>query len=79
MTFSEREPFETWCERRRALVEHFLDQILPSAEAEPQRLHEAMRYAVLGGGKRIRPLLVFASGEGFDAPIETLLPVAAAV
>lgn len=79
MTFSEREPFETWCERRRALVEYFLDQILPAAEAEPQRLHEAMRYAVLGGGKRIRPLLVFASGEGFDAPIETLLPVAAAV
>ena len=51
MTFSEREPFETWCERRRALVEHFLDQILPAAEAEPRCLHEAMRYAVLGGGQ----------------------------
>lgn len=79
MTFSEREPFETWCERRRALVEHFLEQILPPADTEPRLLHEAMRYAVLGGGKRVRPLLVFASGEGFGAPIETLLPVAAAV
>ncbi|MBI5780984.1 MAG: polyprenyl synthetase family protein [Rhodocyclales bacterium] len=79
MTSAEREPFETWCERRRACVEHFLDQILPAAEAEPLRLHEAMRYAVLGGGKRIRPLLVFASGEAFAAPAEALLPVAAAV
>lgn len=79
MTFSEREPFETWCERRRALVEHFLEQILPPADTEPRLLHEAMRYAVLGGGKRVRPLLVFASSEGFGAPIETLLPVAAAV
>jgi geranylgeranyl pyrophosphate synthase len=40
-----------------------LDQALPSADVAPQRLHEAMRYAVLSGGKRIRPLLVYAAGE----------------
>ncbi len=36
---------------------------LPAADREPQRLHSAMRYAVLGGGKRIRPLLAYAAGE----------------
>lgn len=79
MTFSEREPFETWCERRRALVEYFLDQILPAAEAEPQRLHEAMRYAVLGGGKRVRPLLAHAAGELAGASAQDVDRVACAI
>jgi len=40
-----------------------LDAVLPSAEERPERLHDAMRYAVFNGGKRIRPLLVYATGE----------------
>jgi farnesyl diphosphate synthase len=44
-------------------VEAALERVLPSGKIAPQRLHDAMRYAVLGGGKRIRPLLVFAAGE----------------
>ncbi len=40
-----------------------LDACLPSADEPPARLHEAMRYAVMNGGKRIRPLLVYATGE----------------
>jgi geranylgeranyl pyrophosphate synthase len=40
-----------------------LDQTLPGADVTPERLHEAMRYAVLNGGKRVRPLLVYATGE----------------
>ena len=50
-------------------VERRLDEALPGAEIVPKRLHEAMRYAVLNGGKRIRPLLVYAAGEclGVDA------------
>ena len=44
-------------------VERRLDEALPGADVVPKRLHEAMRYAVLNGGKRIRPLLVFAAGE----------------
>ena len=46
-----------------------LDACLPSADEAPARLHEAMRYAVMNGGKRIRPLLVYATGEclGVDA------------
>jgi len=40
-----------------------LEQALPGSDESPHRLHEAMRYAVLSGGKRIRPLLVYAAGE----------------
>ena len=47
----------------QARIEAALERLLPSAAIAPQRLHQAMRYAVLGGGKRIRPLLVFAAGE----------------
>jgi farnesyl diphosphate synthase len=47
----------------QARVEAALERVLPSGKIAPQRLHDAMRYAVLGGGKRIRPLLVFAAGE----------------
>ncbi|HTQ73508.1 MAG TPA: farnesyl diphosphate synthase [Burkholderiales bacterium] len=54
--------------RVQARTEAALDRLLPSAAIAPQRLHEAMRYAVLGGGKRIRPLLVFAAGEAGAAP-----------
>jgi farnesyl diphosphate synthase len=44
-------------------METVLHDLLPAADIIPQRLHEAMRYAVLGGGKRVRPLLAFAAGE----------------
>ncbi len=47
----------------RQRVESALDQYLPQSQYSPQRLHEAMRYAVLGEGKRIRPMLVYAAGE----------------
>ena len=44
-------------------IERALDGWLPTADTPPVRLHEAMRYSVLGGGKRVRPLLVYATGE----------------
>jgi farnesyl diphosphate synthase len=46
-----------------ARVDTRLDAALPPASTIPSRLHEAMRYAVLNGGKRVRPLLVYATGE----------------
>ncbi len=49
--------------RVQARVEAALERFLPHAAIAPQRLHQAMRYTVLGGGKRIRPLLAFAAGE----------------
>jgi farnesyl diphosphate synthase len=44
-------------------IETVLEDVLPPAQTHPGRLHEAMRYAVLDGGKRMRPLLVYAAGE----------------
>jgi len=49
--------------RVQARVDAALERFLPAGRIAPQRLHQAMRYAMLGGGKRVRPLLVFAAGE----------------
>ena len=62
-----------------ARIEKVLDRWLPPAEKIPQRLHSAMRYAVLGGGKRLRPLLIYASGEALGLAPERLDGPAAAV
>ncbi|MBK5944296.1 MAG: polyprenyl synthetase family protein [Halorhodospira halophila] len=50
----------------RERAERALEAALPAAEAHPTGLHEAMRYAVLGGGKRMRPTLVYATGRALD-------------
>jgi farnesyl diphosphate synthase len=60
-------------------VEHLLDQHLVSAEVHPQRLHQAMRYAVLGGGKRLRPVLVYTTGVAVGAELACLDSPAMAV
>ena len=46
-----------WLEEGRAWAEGLLEQVLPGEGEAPERLHAAMRYAVLGGGKRLRPAL----------------------
>ncbi|KXU96424.1 geranyl transferase [Caballeronia megalochromosomata] len=62
--------FEQWMRATLDRVETALEHYLPGTDVAPARLHEAMRYAVLGGGKRVRPLLVHAAGEltGASAP-----------
>jgi farnesyl diphosphate synthase len=60
-------------------MENVLSEVLPQAAIAPQRLHQAMRYAVLGGGKRIRPLLAFAAGELAGADPRRVDAAAAAV
>jgi farnesyl diphosphate synthase len=62
-----------------ARVETALDSFLPDELTTPTRLHQAMRYGCLGGGKRIRAQLVYASGELFSAPLDQLDAAAAAV
>ena len=64
---------------RQERVERVLEALLPPTALSPTRLHEAMRYAVLGGGKRVRPLLAFAAGELANAAPERIDSVAAAV
>jgi farnesyl diphosphate synthase len=56
-----------------------LDSLLDSAQTTPHRLHEAMRYAAQGGGKRIRPLLVYAAGSLGDAKAQALDAAAVAI
>jgi geranylgeranyl diphosphate synthase type II len=62
-----------YLQSRRALVDAALEQHLPPADTEPPVIHEAMRYAVLGGGKRIRPILAIAAAEACGARIGPLL------
>jgi farnesyl diphosphate synthase len=64
-----------WSER----VVGCLDRALPAADEVPCRLHEAMRYAVLSGGKRVRPLLVYATGECLGIDPERLDTPATAI
>jgi farnesyl diphosphate synthase len=67
--------WRAWADR----VERTLDAALPPATDAPERLHIAMRYAVLGGGKRMRPLLVYATGTALGVPEADLDIPAAAV
>ncbi|MEK7845174.1 MAG: geranyl transferase, partial [Pseudomonadota bacterium] len=62
--------FQNWTRNCQARIETFLGSRLPAADCVPERLHKAMRYAVLGGGKRVRPLLSFAAGELALADVE---------
>ena len=71
--------FDGWMATVQVHVEEALAGLLPQLDTEPVRLHEAMRYSVLGGGKRVRPLLVFAAGGLFGAELASLARAAAAV
>ncbi|HVT32149.1 MAG TPA: farnesyl diphosphate synthase [Rhodanobacteraceae bacterium] len=62
-----------------ARADDVLARVLPPQDQPPAELHRAMRYAVLGGGKRLRPLLVYATGNAFGAPLDKLDAPAAAV
>lgn len=64
---------------RQERIESVLENVLEAPENIPTTLHQAMRYAVLGGGKRVRPLLAYAVGEAMQAPVQALDAVGAAV
>lgn len=59
--------FSGWASSIQQRTEVALELALPSSQISPTRLHDAMRYAVLGGGKRVRPLLCHAAGDLFKA------------
>ncbi len=63
----------------RDRIEGVIERSIPAASIAPARLHSAMRYSVLGGGKRIRPLLVYATGELLGLEPEVLDPIAVAI
>ncbi len=72
-------PFENRIAYYTERVAKKLDAVLPPASQTPERLHEAMRYAVFNGGKRVRPLLVYATGECLGLPEQLLDAPAAAI
>jgi farnesyl diphosphate synthase len=71
--------FQAWMTHVQAGMEAALGRVLPGAHVAPARLHSAMRYASLEGGKRVRPLLTFAAGELAGASAARLEIAAAAV
>lgn len=66
-------------EHKAKIVGQWLDRLLPTSDAAPRTIHEAMRYSVFAGGKRLRPILCIASGEVFGAQEDQLLPAACAL
>jgi geranylgeranyl diphosphate synthase, type II len=68
---------ETYLKEQKAIVDQALDQSLPIIK--PEKIYEAMRYSLLAGGKRIRPILCLAACELFDGSQEMSLPTACAL
>jgi len=70
---------QSYLEARLGQVERALEQYLPIQTERPRQLPSAMRYAVLGGGKRLRPILCGASAEACGASLEPVMPTACAL
>src|SRR5687767_4578554 len=79
ITRASSEAFAERLDHYRRRVDSKLADVLRADDEVPHRLLDAMRYSVLGGGKRVRPLLVYASGELIGAAEGALDPLAAAV
>ena len=71
--------FTTWSRETATQVETALSELLPDLRIAPARLHDAMRYSTLGGGKRVRAMLVYGAGALTEAPAERLRIAASAV
>jgi geranylgeranyl diphosphate synthase, type II len=70
---------EAYLQERRRLVDAALDGFLPSEDTRPPSVHHAMRYSVLAGGKRLRPILVIAGAEVVGASPSAVMPTACAM
>jgi geranylgeranyl pyrophosphate synthase len=68
-----------YLKERRALVDEALDRALPPEDAPPPRVHQAMRYSVMAGGKRLRPILVIAGAEAVGGGADLVMPTACAL
>lgn len=70
---------EEYLASRAQQVNAWLDGLVPPETSRPENLHRAMRYSLFAGGKRLRPILVLASGEALGASTEALMPAACAI
>ncbi|MDU6872754.1 MAG: polyprenyl synthetase family protein, partial [Negativicoccus succinicivorans] len=72
-------PFEHYLETRKEAVETALYTLLKPQDDAYKVLFEAMNYSLLGGGKRVRPVLFLSTLEAFDVPLDPYLNIAAAI
>lgn len=79
MTDNTASDFPSWAKTKQTRIEDVLDEALPSDSQSPHKLHSAMRYSALGGGKRVRALLCYAAAELCNTEIEVADAAAAAV
>ncbi len=70
---------QAYLDQQRHRVDQFLERSVPLLSAHPQRLYESMRYSLLGGGKRIRPILTIASAQALGYDRDAMLPFAASL
>jgi len=70
---------DAYLKERRLMVDAALDHFLPGEETQPSSVHRAMRYSVLAGGKRLRPILVIAGAEVVGAAPSAVIPTACAM
>lgn len=70
---------QEYIKEKREVINRALDRYLPDENKEPKSLHQAMRYSVFAGGKRLRPILAIASFEAVGGRGKTILPVACAL
>jgi len=73
------EALARYLEERRLQVDEALGRYLPETGDHPKEIHEAVRYSVFAGGKRLRPILVLAAAEAAGGQVEHALPAAAAI
>jgi geranylgeranyl diphosphate synthase, type II len=66
----------TYLSRKKEIVDKALEKLVPPADAFPPSVHEAMRYSLFAGGKRVRPILALAAAEALGAKTVDLLPIA---
>jgi len=70
---------QAYLKERRALVDAALERFLPPEDTPPPTVHRAMRYSVMAGGKRLRPILVIAGAEAVGGTLATVVPAACAL
>jgi geranylgeranyl diphosphate synthase type II len=70
---------KTYLKSRQKMIDRALDRKLPKANTKPATLHEAMRYSLFAGGKRLRPILCLATAEACSGRINNALPLACAI
>ena len=71
--------FSRYWSSRQKQVDAAMNRLLPRASTRPKTIHEAMRYSIFAGGKRLRPVICLASAEAVGGKAEPALPLACAV